>query len=63
MPKGTEFHFDGPEFKQAAETRIPGLYALATPDGVLCARRGGVWYTPRGDEAAACKSALQTGAS
>lgn len=54
------FTFDEASFSNATATSIPGLWALSTPEGVLCARRGGVWYSPRGTEAEACAAALTT---
>ena len=53
-----KFTFDEASFARATKTSVPGLFTLATPGGILCARRGGVWYSPRGTEANACVAAL-----
>lgn len=56
--KRLKFTFDEDSFVHATETSVPGLFTLATPEGILCARRGGAWYSPRGTEAEACLAAL-----
>lgn len=57
-PELHQFAFGPNDFVNAVDTGIPGLWAVVCNGTVMVARRGGVWYEPRGNEAQAAADAL-----
>ena len=53
-----QFAFGPNDFVNAVDTGLPGLWAVVCNGIVMVARRGGVWYEPRGNEAQAAVDAL-----
>jgi hypothetical protein len=57
-PQLHQFAFGPNDFVNAVDTGLPGLWAVVCNGIVMVARRGGVWYEPRGNEAKAAADAL-----
>ena len=57
-PELHHFAFGPNDFVNAVDTGLPGLWAVVCNGTVMVARRGGVWYEPRGNEAQAAADAL-----
>jgi hypothetical protein len=57
-PQLHQFAFGPNDFVNAVDTGLPGLWAVVCNGIVMVARRGGVWYEPRGNEAHAAADAL-----
>ncbi len=57
-PELHQFAFGPNDFVNAVDTGIPGLWAVVVEGTVMVARRGGVWYEPRSNEAQAAADAL-----